>query len=61
MARTILNTFGRDSILASVRDPFRFIRQYAAARHARASEDPFSPSVWRVISQLEETARLGQR
>jgi hypothetical protein len=49
MARTILETFGGDSLLPSVRDPFVFFHTYAAAELARGHAPPFSAKTLSVI------------
>ena len=42
IARTILETFGRDSLMVGVYSPFAYIRAYRAAEIKRGNPDPFS-------------------
>jgi hypothetical protein len=53
IARTILETFGPDSIYPGTRNPAAFLRTFAAAERARGHADPFSPATWRVIDAFE--------
>jgi hypothetical protein len=53
MGRTIIETFGSDSILPSVTNPFEFLRAYARAEARRGRPAPFSPASLRLIDRLE--------
>jgi hypothetical protein len=53
MARTILETFGRDSLMPSVYDQFAFFRTYAAAEKARGNPPPFSAKAIGVLNAEE--------
>ena len=54
IARTIIETFGRDSILPGTRSPAAFLRTFAFAKKAHGERDPFSPASWRVLDSLEQ-------
>lgn len=53
MARTILETFGVDSLIAGVYSPFRFIRLYAAAERKRGHAPPFSAASLALFDAFE--------
>ena len=53
MARTILETFGADSVIAGVYSPYRFIRTYVAAETKRGHPSPFSPASLALLDALE--------
>jgi hypothetical protein len=55
MARTILETFGADSLIPGVYTPFAFLRTFAAAEKKRGNPPPFSPDTWRLLDALEKT------
>jgi len=54
IARTIYETFGRDSLFPAVYNPAAFLRTYAAAERKRGNPAPFSPKAMTVINALEE-------
>jgi hypothetical protein len=54
MARTILETFGADSLIGGVTSPFRFIRTYVAAESKRGHESPFSPRALALLDAMEK-------
>lgn len=53
MARTILETFGRDSLIATVPSAFVFIRMYEAAEAKRGNASPFSAEGRAALSAME--------
>jgi len=53
MARTILETFGRDSLIATVPSAFVFIRMYEAAEAKRGNASPFSAGGHAALSAIE--------
>ncbi|HEY6828504.1 MAG TPA: DUF5700 domain-containing putative Zn-dependent protease [Gemmatimonadaceae bacterium] len=53
MARTILDTFGRDSLIATVPSAFAFIRMYEAAETKRGNASPFSEAGHAALSAME--------
>ena len=53
MARTVLETFGADSLIAGVYSPFRFIRLYAAAEGKRGHAPPFSPASLALLDAFD--------
>ena len=57
MARTILETFGADSLIVGVYSPFRFIRVFRAAEAKRGGPPSFSPAA--VARSI--TRRFGRR
>jgi hypothetical protein len=54
MARTILETFGADSLIGGVVSPFRFIRTYVAAESRRGHASPFSPQALALLDAMEK-------
>ena len=53
MARTIVETFGVDSLFPAVHNPVAFLRTFAAAERKRGNPPPFSPAAMRTIDALE--------
>jgi hypothetical protein len=53
IARTILETFGKDSLMVGVYSPFAYIRAYRAAEVRRGNPDPFSPQAIAVLDAME--------
>jgi hypothetical protein len=53
MARAILETFGRDSLIATVPNAFAFIRMYEAAEAKRGNSSPFSAAGRAALSAME--------
>jgi hypothetical protein len=53
MARTILETFGRDSLIATMPSAFAFIRMYEAAETKRGNPSPFSAEGHAALSAME--------
>ncbi len=53
MARTILETFGRDSLIATVPSAFAFIRMYEAAEAKGGNASPFSAEGHAALSAME--------
>jgi hypothetical protein len=53
MARSIIQNFGVDSIIATVHSPFAFLRMFAAVERERGNPPPFSPAAQRVLAMLE--------
>jgi hypothetical protein len=53
MAHTILETFGRDSLIATVPSAFAFIRMYEAAEAKRGNPSPFSAAGRSALSAME--------
>ena len=53
MARTILETFGRDSLIATMPSAFAFIRMYEAAEAKRGNASPFSAEGRAALSAME--------
>jgi hypothetical protein len=54
MARAILTTFGVDSLLPGVSNPFAFVRAYAAAEVKRGNPPPFSPKAVEMLGLMEQ-------
>jgi hypothetical protein len=54
VARTIYETFGRDSLFPAVYNPAAFLRTYAAAERKHGNPAPFSPKAMTVVRRLEE-------
>lgn len=59
MARTILETFGADSLIVGVYSPFRFLRVFRAAEAKRGGPPSFSPAAVALLDRME--ARFGSR
>jgi putative zinc-dependent peptidase DUF5700 len=53
MARTILETLGRDSLIATMPSAFAFIRMYEAAEAKRGNASPFSSTGRAALSAME--------
>lgn len=53
MARTILETFGADSLIAGVYSPFHFLRTFSAAESRRGDPAPFSPAAVALLDAME--------
>ena len=53
MARTILETFGRDSLIATIPSAFAFVRMYEAAEVKRGHASPFSPAGRAALGAIE--------
>jgi hypothetical protein len=53
MARTILETFGRDSLIATTPSAFAFIRMYEAAEAKRGNASPFSAEGRAALGAIE--------
>ena len=53
MAHTILDAFGRDSLIATVPNPFAFVRMYEAAEARRGNPSPFSAGGRTALSAME--------
>jgi hypothetical protein len=53
MARTILETFGADSLLPSLHNPFEFLRTYSAAQVKRGNPATFSAKALELIADME--------
>jgi hypothetical protein len=53
VARTILETFGRDSLVATVASPFAFIRMFRAAQAKRGDTAAFSPAGIAALDAME--------
>ena len=53
MARTILDTFGRDSLISTMPSAFVFIRMYEAAEAKRGNASPFSATGRAALSTME--------
>ena len=53
MARTILETLGRDSLIAAMPSAFTFIRMYEAAETKRGNASPFSEAGRTALSAME--------
>jgi hypothetical protein len=53
MAHTILDAFGRDSLIATVPNAFAFIRMYEAAEVKRGNPSPFSGGGRAALSAME--------
>lgn len=54
MAREILQTFGRDSLVSTVYSPFAFMRLYSAAEQKQGRAAPFSPSAVAMLDFMEK-------
>jgi hypothetical protein len=54
MARTILETFGADSLVAGVYSPFRFMRIFSAAELRPGHGAPFSPAATALLDAMEK-------
>ena len=57
MARTILESFGRDSLMPAVASQYALARIYAAAERARGRESPLSPRTLATLAALERKYR----
>jgi len=53
MARAILETFGRDSLIATIPNAFAFVRMYEAAEAKRGNTSPFSAAGRAALSMME--------
>jgi hypothetical protein len=53
VARTIVETFGVDSLFPGVYDPAALLRTYAAAERTRGNPPPFSAAAMRTIDGVE--------
>lgn len=53
MARTILEAFGRDSLIATIPSAFAFIRMYETAETKRGNTSPFSAEGRAALSAME--------
>lgn len=53
IARTIIDTFGPDSILPGTRSPAAFLRTFAAAERVHGRKNPLSPGSRRLLDSLE--------
>jgi hypothetical protein len=53
MARTILENFGRDSLIATIPNAFAFIRMYEAAEAKRGDASPFSTAGHAALGTME--------
>jgi len=53
MARTILDTFGRDSLVATIPSAFAFVRMYEAAEVKRGNPSPFSAAGHTALGAIE--------
>jgi hypothetical protein len=53
MARTILETLGRDSLVATMPSGFAFIRMYEAAETKRGNASPFSAAGHAALGTME--------
>jgi hypothetical protein len=54
IARTIVETFGIDSLMPAVYNPFALFRTYAAAEKKRGNPPPFSAKAITVLDQMEK-------
>jgi hypothetical protein len=54
MAREILDTFGRDSLVATLYNPFAFLRSFSAAEQKRGNPPPFSPNAVAMLDLMEK-------
>jgi len=54
MARTILETFGRDSLVAGVYSPFHYIRTFIAAQKERGEPPSFTAAGIAVLDDMEK-------
>jgi hypothetical protein len=52
LARTVAETFGIDSLMPAVADPFALIRVYREALAKRGTPDPFSVKAAAVLDSL---------
>jgi hypothetical protein len=52
LARTVAETFGIDSLMPAVADPFALIRVYREALAKRGTPDPFSAKAPAVLDSL---------
>jgi hypothetical protein len=53
VARAIYETFGVDSLLPGVSNPFAFWRAYASVERKRGNPPPFSPKAVALLAELE--------
>lgn len=53
MAHTILDAFGRDSLIATVPNPFAFVRMYERAEAKRGNPSPFSAGGHAALAAIE--------
>jgi hypothetical protein len=53
MARTVLETFGVDSVMQAVYNGYSLLRTYAAAEKKRGNPPPFSPKSLALLAELE--------
>jgi hypothetical protein len=54
VARTIVQTFGIDSLMPAVYNPFALLRTYAAAEKQRGNPPPFSAKAIAVLDAMEK-------
>ncbi len=54
MAREVLNTFGRDSLVEAASNPFRFVRMFVAAEQQHGNAPPFSPKAVAMLDLMEK-------
>jgi len=54
MAREILETFGRDSLVATLYNPFTFVRSFSAAEQKRGNPAPFSANAVAMLDLMEK-------
>ena len=54
IARTILETFGKDSLMVGVYSPFAYIRTFRSAEAKRGNPPPFSPEAIAVLDAMEK-------
>jgi hypothetical protein len=54
MAREVLDTFGRDSLVSAASNPFRFVRMYEAAEQKHGNPPPFSSKAIAMLDLMEK-------
>lgn len=54
MGRTIVETFGVDSLLPAATNPFAFLWAYASAEAKRGNPPPFSPQATALLREMEK-------
>jgi hypothetical protein len=54
MAREVLETFGRDSLVSAAYNPFRFVRIFTAAEQKRGNPPPFSAKAVAMLDLMEK-------
>ena len=53
MARTIVETFGTDSLLPGLYNPFAFLRTFSSAQVKRGQRPAWSPRAMEMIADME--------